>query len=785
MNTPGTVSKIFFPAHVCSSRTKSGFLVGWSVCSFTACVASVISNVKLRDLEAVLSALSTDNSSSFVYMGKVCGAPPIVLGVITTYASNDDIHDSINKEGIADKKLTANFWMTIHLQDNNMPSLRSIYCCGYRYSNISSEIIFYKQPNPTKLQYLSLDPLVLDIQQDSRNKAEQDSITIKNMRKIVNTRVRSSGEQRIQINYMDLILNQINSSFETEKAIIARCQAFAARRNRRSKSVSEAVKESAVGIGLFLKKSFFYPINYLTPMIKSTLSQPMIILLMFVRMFAEVILRILNLRFPPWLFNGTALKDLSATSQQIDLRLQQASYWPWQYMLLRIRDWTNTATTRAQYISFYNSMWLVANDIIIGVTIGSFLINNSEYVANILLKDLDHYTIENLVSMIEWLMGWPAGLKLNSELDKFLGELFLWSIDLWKDCVTTIGPFIPEILRIIGLSGTLGGSMVLSLLSDFLSFMTLHIYIFYMVAAKIFNWQLTILYSLFNLFQGKKWNTLRNRIDSCDYDLDQLLLGTILFTLLTFLFPTVAVYYATFATSRVAVIFLKAFMETLLAFLNHFPLFAIMLRFKDPERLPGGLRFEICDPDYFSSYGIARVVRGIKSIWPRANRSIILPLKNASNINVDGLSSQSSDSTVDESDHIIRLRKSRMTTVGNEKNISSSSACSTSHTAQTKLVSINPSTIPQSINPSTTPQSSYLFMQNLPIPLSAIFFQYLLLWKMLSSHYFSFYVLRCLVSGEAIKHISRLQYPMLPETRSNLMDFWLFLKISLDRKSVV
>ncbi|CAG8765646.1 17208_t:CDS:10, partial [Gigaspora margarita] len=625
MNTPGTVSKIFFPAHVCSSRTKSGFLVGWSVCSFTACVASVISNVKLRDLEAVLSALSTDNSSSFVYMGKVCGAPPIVLGVITTYASNDDIHDSINKEGIADKKLTANFWMTIHLQDNNMPSL-------------SSEIIFYKQPNPTKLQYLSLDPLVLDIQQDSRNKAEQDSITIKNMRKIVNTRVRSSGEQRIQINYMDLILNQINSSFETEKAIIARCQAFAARRNRRSKSVSEAVKESAVGIGLFLKKSFFYPINYLTPMIKSTLSQPMIILLMFVRMFAEVILRILNLRFPPWLFNGTALKDLSATSQQIDLRLQQASYWPWQYMLLRIRDWTNTATTRAQYIS----MWLVANDIIIGVTIGSFLINNSEYVANILLKDLDHYTIENLVSMIEWLMGWPAGLKLNSELDKFLGELFLWSIDLWK---------------------------------------------------------------------GKKWNTLRNRIDSCDYDLDQLLLGTILFTLLTFLFPTVAVYYATFATSRVAVIFLKAFMETLLAFLNHFPLFAIMLRFKDPERLPGGLRFEICDPDYFSSYGIARVVRGIKSIWPRANRSIILPLKNASNINVDGLSPQSSDSTVDESDHIIRLRKSRMTTVGNEKNISSSSAYSTSHIAQTKLVSINPSTIPQSINPSTTPQSSYLFMQ--------------------------------------------------------------------------
>lgn len=43
-----------------------------------------------------------------------------------------------------------------------------------------------------------------------------------------------------------------------------------------------------------------------------------------------------------------------------------------------------------------------------------------------------HYTITKLDSIINWLMGWPAGLKLNTELDKFLGELFLWLINLWK-----------------------------------------------------------------------------------------------------------------------------------------------------------------------------------------------------------------------------------------------------------------------------------------------------------------------------------------------------------------
>jgi phosphatidylinositol glycan class Q protein len=311
-----------------------------------------------------------------------------------------------------------------------------------------------------------------------------------------------------------------------------------------------------------------------------------------------------------------------------------------------------------------------------------------------------------------------------------------------------------------------GGSMVLSLLSDFfVIYDNSHLFVLYGCCENFFNWQLTILYSLFNLFQGKKWNTLRNRIDSCDYDLDQLLLGTILFTLLTFLFPTVVVYYATFAASRVSVIFLQAVMETLLAFLNHFPLFAIMLRFKDPDRLPGGLKFVICDPDYFAAGGIVRVVRRIKSFWPRNSRSYKTIINNKSGIKSTSKLDQNFQS-IEESTRINRMRKNRIAVDINNSNF-------TSTIISPPLISTNPST-----SESWPPRVSYLFMQNLPIPLSAIFFQYLLLWRRLSSHYFSFYVLRCLVNGETIKPIARLQYPMLPETRPNLMNFWLFLKIS-------
>ena len=46
---------------------------------------------------------------------------------------------------------------------------------------------------------------------------------------------------------------------------------------------------------------------------------------------------------------------------------------------------------------------------------------------------------------------------------------------------------------------------------------------------------------------GKRWNVLRQRTDSYAYDVDQLFLGTLLFTVSIFLLPTVAIYAALFA----------------------------------------------------------------------------------------------------------------------------------------------------------------------------------------------------------------------------------------------
>ena len=54
--------------------------------------------------------------------------------------------------------------------------------------------------------------------------------------------------------------------------------------------------------------------------------------------------------------------------------------------------------------------------------------------------------------------------------------------------------------------------------------------------------------SLWRLFRGKKFNPLRNRVDSSPHEnVEQLFVGTLAFTILLFLYPTTLVYYAVFA----------------------------------------------------------------------------------------------------------------------------------------------------------------------------------------------------------------------------------------------
>jgi len=573
------------------------------------------------------------------------------------------------------------------------------------------------------MQYMSLDPISLalgdktgkgkwdpafeGIEQEEQREREKKKRLIEKLK--LHSVVSHSPTQKELC--LPKIIDQINCSHELN-SVLQKSTGLIKARTKRVYSVSERVVESANDLWDYIFMGLCYVFrNWIYPVI----AQLFVLGLIAHRVFGELILRILD-----WRPNSTALKDVSATAQQVGIRLQQFCYWPIQYLTLRKRkgNWESITNSHPEYIRFYNSLWLVANDVIIGIALGSYIIENNTLVASQVDTIFNTWSIGGLRRMITWLMEWPGGLKLNTELAGFLGDLFLWVIDHWagkekhlcgssvsltlSGCMAHLRPFLPSIIHFIGFSSFAGATMPISLFSDLVSLFSLHIYAFYIASARIFNWQLSIIISLFHLFRGKKRNVLRKRIDSCDYDLDQLLLGTILFTLLFFLLPTVFVFYLTFASARMAIITLKATLDTMLACLNHFPLFALMLRIKDSRRLPGKL---ICN----------------------------LTSKRLSLMLINGIGGIRFDLQATDSIWLPEQHQSAPT--------------------------------------------SYIILQSIPLSLRAMFNEYFELGNRLRKHYLSPGVFLCLGTGQFVPPIHRrnlysLQYSMLPATRTGIVELW-------------
>ncbi|KAM4598343.1 phosphatidylinositol N-acetylglucosaminyltransferase subunit Q isoform 2-T3 [Polymixia lowei] len=229
-------------------------------------------------------------------------------------------------------------------------------------------------------------------------------------------------------------------------------------------------------------------------------------------------------------------------------------------------------------------------DVVLGMLLIYWLYreNRITILANTLVPAADHVAKE-LEELLQWLMGAPAGLKMNRALDQVLGRFFLYHIHLWISYIHLMSPFIEGILWYVGLSACLGLTFALSLLSDMVALLTFHIYCFYVLyCLKIYG-----LSSLWRLFRGKKWNVLRQRVDSCSYDLDQLFIGTLLFTILLFLLPTTALYYLVFTLLRLMVVLFQGVLHLSVDLINSFPLFAMSLRVCRPYRLAEGVKFRV------------------------------------------------------------------------------------------------------------------------------------------------------------------------------------------------
>ncbi|KAJ9585353.1 hypothetical protein L9F63_002850 [Diploptera punctata] len=190
-----------------------------------------------------------------------------------------------------------------------------------------------------------------------------------------------------------------------------------------------------------------------------------------------------------------------------------------------------------------------------------------------LLLDTGEVVVRTLRELLQWVMGIPAGLKLNYAFNNMLGRFFLYHINLWWTFLVVSKPLLEITFHIFLYLGRLGLTFQASILADLLALVSFHIYCIYVYAARLYNLQVSGLVALWRLFLGRKYNPLRGRVDSCKYSPDQLFVGTLAFTILLFLLPTTFMYYIVFTSLRLVVVGLGGLLTRVRYVLQCLPLY--------------------------------------------------------------------------------------------------------------------------------------------------------------------------------------------------------------------
>lgn len=219
------------------------------------------------------------------------------------------------------------------------------------------------------------------------------------------------------------------------------------------------------------------------------------------------------------------------------------------------------------------------------------LLSNAD---GVLLDSSPNAVVGFLRGNVKWLMGAPAGFKLNKPLASILGNGILLWLNFWSFVFEGLLPLVSGGLgkRLLLVCGHTGLTLQLTLMVDLLNLTTWHSHWVYLYFAKLNRLQFGLFSSLSKLFLGKKINVLRHRVDTCEYDVGQLLLGTLLFTVLVFLVTTNLVFFVFFAGVRGSILLMSLLLWLPVVALSSLPLASLFYRMWNPRFFIVGMQLQ-------------------------------------------------------------------------------------------------------------------------------------------------------------------------------------------------
>lgn len=289
--------------------------------------------------------------------------------------------------------------------------------------------------------------------------------------------------------------------------------------------------------------------------------------------------------------NSFSAKLMRHTHRNIRIRCYEITGWP-VILLWRGcgRDQPNIAVAHRTALVRHSVWSAIIFDLFFGILNGAFFLYYLSSISHWVRGMVRSLTDDILRTGCIWLMGVPAGFKLNTELAGTLGLVSLNVIQVWSTLLYLLKPVFGPLLCILAISGmVLGITVPAAIITDVLFLATSHISALHQLVAFLYSNQLQALAALWRLFRGRKRNYLRGRIDTYDYSVEQHVVGSLMFTPLLLLLPTTSVFYIFFTILYTSLSILRFFLQIFVAFLHCFPYAQVAIWLVQPRRLPSGI----------------------------------------------------------------------------------------------------------------------------------------------------------------------------------------------------